>query len=180
MTPKLCIMRYVGAFFGVLKSWCEGSITISPSIMLLIVKTIKARGNSRQVKGRFVVLTTSGTYSTKIIYFLLWIFDTRKEFIIQEYIPEFKSMNHEDLLEFPLHKEDENVTNRRKRNPINERTGIKNMMMQLVDEIHHLWSGIIHNSPTKIYGEGAINYEVVRDYMESKINVAYVEKNSTE
>ena len=32
----------------------------------------------------------------------------------------------------------------------------------------------------KIYGEGAINYEVVQDYMALKMNVSYVENDSAE
>ena len=39
---------------------------------------------------------------------------------------------------------------------------------------------IWNDSPIKINGEGAITYEVVQDYMASKINVAYVEKDSAE
>ena len=70
-------------------------------------------------------------------------------------------MNHEDILDFQRREEDENVTNRRKIIPINERTGIQNLMRQLVDSIQPSRSGIIHNSPIKIYGEGAITHEVV-------------------
>ena len=33
-------------------------------------------------------------------------------------------MNHEDLLDFQQHEENENVTNQKKINPINEITGI--------------------------------------------------------
>ena len=55
---------------------------------------------------------------------MLWLFDTRREFLVQEYIPEFEAMNNEDLLEFKQHKEDESVTKIRKNNSINERTGI--------------------------------------------------------
>ena len=58
------------------------------------------RGNSIQVKRSFVALTTSGTYSYNIIIFMMWIFDTRSEFLVREYIPGFKAMNHEDLLDF--------------------------------------------------------------------------------
>ena len=79
-------------------------------------------GTSRQVERIFVASNTSGTYSAKIILFVLYLFDTRREFIVQEYIPEFEAMNHEDLLDFQRRKENENVTNRRKRNHINERT----------------------------------------------------------
>ena len=87
-------------------------------------------------------------------------------------------MNHEDLLEFQQHEEDENSTNRRKINLINEITGIQNLMRQLVDAIQPLRSGISHNSLIKTYVVGAITYEVVQDYMASKTNVAYVEKDS--
>ena len=89
-----------------------------------------------------------------------WIFDTRREVIVQDYIPEFKSKNHEDLLDFQRHEEDENDTNRRKINRINKRKGIQNLMRQLVDKIQPSRSGISHNSPTKIDGEGAITYKV--------------------
>ena len=89
-----------------------------------IVKHIESRGDSRQVERRFFVLTTFGIYSDKIILFVLWIFDTRRGFLVQEYIPVFEAMNHEDLLEFQQSDEDENFTKRRKRNIINERTGI--------------------------------------------------------
>ena len=41
-------------------------------------------------------------------------------------------------------------------------------------------SGISHNSLIKIDGEGAITYEVFRDYKASKMNVACVEKDSAE
>ena len=50
---------------------------------------------------------------------MLWLFDTRKEILVQEYILEFEAMNHEDLLEFKRRKEDENMTNIRKIKLIN-------------------------------------------------------------
>ena len=53
-------------------------------------------------------------------------------------------------------------------------------MRQIVDAIQTSRSGISHNSPTKIDGEGAITYEVFGDYMASKMNVAYVEMDSAE
>ena len=67
-------------------------------------------------------------------------------------------MNHEDLLDFQRREEDENMTNRRKRNQINEITGIKNIMRQIVDSMQPSQSGISHNSPIKIDGEGDITY----------------------
>ena len=67
--------------------------------------------------------------------FMLWIFNKRREFLIQEYIPEFEAMNREDLLDFQRYEDNENVTNRRKRNHINDRTGIQKLTSQLVDEI---------------------------------------------
>ena len=70
-------------------------------------------------------------------------------------------MNNEELLDFQRHEDDENVTKRRKRNPINERTGIQKLMRQLVDAIQISRSGISHNKPIKIDGEGDITYEVV-------------------
>ena len=106
--------------------------------MSSLVKTIEARGTSRQVKISFVASTTSGTYCENIILFVLWIFDTRREFLVQEYITEFEAMSHEDLLDFQRREEDENVTNRRKRNPINERIGIRKLTRQLVDVIQPL------------------------------------------
>ena len=75
-------------------------------------------------------------------------------------IPEFKDMNNEYLLDFQQREEDENVTYRRKINPVNEKIIIKNMMRQIVDEIQPLQNGISNNSPIKIDGEGAIAYEV--------------------
>ena len=86
-------------------------------------------------KEAFFALTTAGIYCDKIIIFVLWLFDTRRVFIVQEYIPEFEAMNHKDLLDFQRHEGDKNVTNRRKRNPINERTVIQKMTRQLVDAI---------------------------------------------
>ena len=44
----------------------------------------------------------------KISIFMLCLFDTRREFLIQEYIPEFEAVNHEDLLDFQRCEEDEN------------------------------------------------------------------------
>ena len=41
-------------------------------------------------------------------------------------------------------------------------------------------SGISHNSPIKINGEGHITYNVVQYYTASKINVSNVEKDSAE
>ena len=43
---------------------------------------------------------------------MLWLFDIKGEFLVQEYIPEFDAMNHENLLEFQRREDDENVTNR--------------------------------------------------------------------
>ena len=53
------------------------------------------------------------------------------------------------------------MTNRRKINPINERTVIQTLMSYLVDAIHPLRSGISPNSLIKIDGKGDIAYEVV-------------------
>ena len=89
-------------------------------------------------------------------------------------------MNNEYLLGFHLREEDINLTTRRNRHTINNRTVIQNLMMQIVHAIHISRSGISHNSPMKIDVEGAITYEVVRYYMASKINVAYVEKDLAE
>ena len=58
------------------------------------------QGNPKQVERSFAASTTSGTLSDKIVIFMLWIFDTRREFIVQEYIPEFEAMNHEYLIDF--------------------------------------------------------------------------------
>ena len=91
---------------------------------------------------------------------MMWIFDTRREFIVQEYIPEFKATKNENLLDFQQLEEDENMTYRRKINPINENIFNKNIMIKIVDEIQPLKIGISHNSPIKIDGEGAIAYEV--------------------
>ena len=60
------------------------------------------------------------------------------------------------------------MTNKGKENPINERIGIQKIMRQIVDAIHSSQSGISHNSPIKIDGEGAITSEVVWYYMASK------------
>ena len=53
-------------------------------------------------------------------------------------------------------------------------------MRQLVEVIQTLWSGISHNFFIQVDGEGAITYEVVQDYMASKMNADYVEKDSAE
>ena len=66
---------------------------------------------------------------------MMWIFDTRREFLVQEYIPEFGAMNYEDLIGFQRREEDEYSINRRKINPINDRKVIRNLMGQLVDAI---------------------------------------------
>ena len=54
------------------------------------------------------------------------------------------------------------------------------MTRQLVHEIQTSRSGISHNISIKIDEEGDINYEVFWDYMASKMNTAYVEKDSAE
>ena len=77
-------------------------------------------GTSRKVEKRFIPWIIYETYSDKIIISMMWIFDTRREFLVQEYIPEFGAMNHEVLLGFQRREEDENSTNRRKINPIDE------------------------------------------------------------
>ena len=111
---------------------------------------------------------------------MMWLFDTRREFLAQEYVSEIESMNHEYLLEFQRREKDENVTNRRKINPINKITGIWNLTKQLVDAIQSLRIGISYNSPIEIDEEGAITYEVVQNCIASKLNVAYVEKDSAD
>ena len=70
-------------------------------------------------------------------------------------------MNHEDLPDFQRREEYENMTNRRKRNQINERTGIQNLMGQIIDAIQPSRSGISYQSLIKIYGKGDTTYKVV-------------------
>ena len=91
-----------------------------------------SQGTSRQVERRFVALATSRIYSDKIIVSVLCLFDTRRGFLVQEYIPEFEAINHEDLLGFQRREEGENFTNRRKINQINKRIEIQNMLRQKV------------------------------------------------
>ena len=116
------------------------------------------QGTSEQVERIFVASTTSGTYSDKIILLIMWLFDTSREFLNQEYIHEFEAMNHEDLLGLQLHEKDENMTNKRKINIINDITGIQNMMRKLVDDINTFRSGISQNILIKIYGKEDITY----------------------
>ena len=52
-------------------------------------------------------------------------------------------------------------------------------MSQLVGAIQRSQSGIIHNSMIKINREGDVTYKLVQYYMASKMNVAYVEKDSS-
>ena len=66
----------VFSFYSVL--WCAPGLN---------VKVIW--GTSRQFKRKFVASNNSGTYRDKIIIFMLWLFDTRREFLVQDYIPEF-------------------------------------------------------------------------------------------
>ena len=66
---------------------------------------------------------------------MLCLFDTRRKFLVQKYIPESESMNHEDLLEFQQREENENVIIRRNRDPTNEKIGIQNLTRKLVDVI---------------------------------------------
>ena len=33
----------------------------------------------------------------------MWLFDTRRGFLVQEYIPDFEAINHVDLLGFQRH-----------------------------------------------------------------------------
>ena len=61
---------------------------------------IEARKTCRQVKRSSVTSNIFVTYSENIIIFIIWLFDTRGDFFVQEYIPEFKAINHEDLLDF--------------------------------------------------------------------------------
>ena len=72
------------------------------------------QGNSRQVEIIFIALTNSGTYSNNIIIFIMWLFNKRSAFLVQESIPEIEAMNREDLLYFQRREEDENMTNRGK------------------------------------------------------------------
>ena len=80
--------------------------------MTSLVKTLSERVTYRQVERSFVASITYGTYSDKIILFVLWLFDTRRGFIFHKYIPEFESMNHEDLLYFQRCEEGDILTNR--------------------------------------------------------------------
>ena len=65
-------------------------------------------------------------------------------------------MNLEDLLDLQRRQEDANVTNRRKRIPINERTCIQKLRRKLVDAIHNLRSGISHNGLIKFMEKGLL------------------------
>ena len=143
-----------------------------------LVKTIKERGSSRKSERSFLASTTSGIYRDEIIIFMLWLFDIRGGFLVQEYVPEFEATKHEYLLDFQQREEDGNLTNRRKRNLINKRTGVRKLTRQIVDAIQPSRSGINNNSPIKMNGDVNITYEVVRYNMASKINVVWMEKDS--
>ena len=67
-----------------------------------------SKGNFQAIRKKLCFfLNNSITYSEKIILFVLWLFDTRREFPVQEYIPEFEAINRQDLLDFQWREEDE-------------------------------------------------------------------------
>ena len=141
---------------------------------------INARQEPAAVERSFVGEGTARGYMSSLVRFMMHLFDNKKEHLTPSHLEQMEAENRKDSHNFRASQT--SGTRSRKKNPSrcreNPRRELRAYIKRAILGIEPSRDGSPHNSPIKLEGEGALNYETVRDYMVSHFNVVEVDKDT--
>ncbi len=127
--------------------------------------TADARVSAEDVEKGFVSEASKRTYHEKLTLFVQYLLDNKPQYIADSHCKELEAKHRADKSNASRGRQGSNV---------------RSYMLAALKNIQPARNGKAHNSPIKIDGEGAITYEVVRDFMRTKTNKVLVDRRVAE
>ena len=130
---------------------------------------VDARVSAKDVEKGFISASSKRTYHEKLVAFSFFLLDQNPEYLADEHRTELQNHDQADKA---------NAASRRGKK--DNRTNVRNYLKGCLERVQPMRDGQHHNSPIKIDGDGAITYEVVRRFMETKTNIVVVDRSAAE
>ncbi|KAL7550473.1 LOW QUALITY PROTEIN: hypothetical protein ACHAWF_014863 [Thalassiosira exigua] len=127
-----------------------------------------ARPEANLVERSFVGESSASAYTENLVRFILYLFDHKREYLMPFHLNQMVVFNDTDVSNFQ----------QRPRRGGNPRRNLRGYIKRSIKAMGPARDGAPHNSPIKIDGDGALKYEVVRDYMATKFNVVEVDRDT--
>lgn len=121
-----------------------------------------ARVSAEGVEKGFVSDGSKRTYHEKLVLFSRFLLENHSECIADDH--------RDELLNCHRYDKEKETTGKKSRR-------VQQYMQNALKAVHPATSQQPHNSPIKIDGEGAITYEIVQDFMQTKTNTGKVDRN---
>jgi len=106
----------------------------------------------------------------QLIRFCLHLFDNNKEYLVDDHLEKMERFNTAD--------ENSRGHTRAGKLKANKRTQLRKYIRDSIKNIKPARGGASHDCPIKIDGDGAINYEIIRDYIETKASLVVVDRDN--
>ena len=128
-----------------------------------------ARVSANEVEKGFVSDNSKKTYHEKLVLFAFYLLENCPEYLSNDHRNELQRCDEIDKMNAAA-----------KPGKKDNRTRVRNYMKECFKTVQPAREGQHHNSPIKLDGEGAITYEVVRNFMETKSNTVLADRGSAE
>ena len=160
---------------------------MAPSFSKHDNNAVDLRKSAENVEKCFVGTSSRVTYNHKIVMFMVWLFDFRPQHLEKSALVRMKKMSKLDTAqakEKAKEKEKEKEKTKKKKEKEekkkDDRNHLRMVCYELLSKVRPQRKGKAHNSPIILEGKNAISYFVVRDYMGSKLNEVWVDRDSAE
>ena len=106
-------------------------------------------------------------HEAQLVLFILYLFDYKKGYLSASHLHQMERLNSADYTNF----------RQRPARGGNKRPLLRSYIKTSIKRITPACEGVRHNSPIRLYGEEALKYTVICDYMRSKYYIVEVDKN---
>lgn len=151
---------------------------------------VDLRKSAENVEKCFVGTSSRCTYNHKLVQLMVWLFDNRTKHLEKSVLMRMKKMHKldvgqakekmEEIIQKTKKKEEKEKEEEKKGKKKDDRNHLRMLCYELLSKVRPQRKGKPHNSPINIEGKNAISYFVIRDYMSSKFNEVWVDKDSAE
>lgn len=134
-------------------------------------KPVELRKQATNIEQSFVANSSRKTYNAKLVLFMIWLYENHPSYLVDDVLAKMKENDEKDAEEIELAKQ---TLKKRSGGAVTERRFLRQYCHTVLNKVKPARNGEPHGSPIKIEGEGALSYEIVRDYMATKRNVNLV------
>lgn len=141
-------------------------------------RPVDMRRSTRQISNSFVAQSSSDkTYIPKLVLFIMWIFDNKREYISELVRPQMVDLDATDTNNYRAL-----MAGRRANSKpvINKRTNLRGFITTAIENVPVRPGQHTHNSPIKIDGDGAIGAELIKEYMQTSTKDVWVDRAAAE